>query len=92
MSILTNAGVPPEYVPVKEVEGEMTETPGDFTVKVFSIEGAVVEGEEEETNFNYTNAPVQFSPKPGGQWKRGNNENNLTNVCKCKRRDTHFSP
>lgn len=37
-AFLTNARVPPEHVPVKDVEGEMAETPRDFTVKVFAVE------------------------------------------------------
>lgn len=36
--LLTNAGVPPEHVPVKDVEGEVSEATRDLAVKVFPVE------------------------------------------------------
>lgn len=37
--VLTDAGVPPEDVPVEDVEGEVSEAPGDLAVEVLPIEG-----------------------------------------------------
>lgn len=36
--LLTDAGVPPEHVPVEDVEGEVSEAAGDLTVEVLPIE------------------------------------------------------
>lgn len=35
---LTDTGVPPEHVPVEDVEGEVSEAPWDLTVEVLTIE------------------------------------------------------
>lgn len=35
---LTNAGVPPEYVPVENVEGEMSEAAWDLAVEILPVE------------------------------------------------------
>lgn len=35
--LLTNTGVPPEDVPVKDVEGEMSETTWNLTVEIFPV-------------------------------------------------------
>lgn len=40
----TYDGVPPEDVSVKDVEGQVTETPRNLAVEVFSIEGAAETG------------------------------------------------
>lgn len=37
---LTDAGVPPEDVPVEDVEGEVAEAARDLTIEVFTIERA----------------------------------------------------
>ena len=49
---LTDAGVPPEHVSVEDVEGQMAETTGDFTIKVLSIEGAAEEKKNNALNIN----------------------------------------
>lgn len=36
--LLTNTGIPPEDVPVKDVEGEVSEAAWDFAVEVLAIE------------------------------------------------------
>lgn len=50
--IPTDAGVPPEDVPVEDVEGEVAEAAWDFAVKVFAIEWAAVK-EETERHFHH---------------------------------------
>ena len=42
--LLTDAGVPPEHVPVEDVEGEVSEAPWDLTVEILPVERT--EGEE----------------------------------------------
>lgn len=36
--LLTDAGVPPEHVPVEDVEGEVSEATWDLTVEILPIE------------------------------------------------------
>lgn len=49
---LTDAGVPPEDVPVEDVEGEVAEAARDFTIKVFAVEWAAVK-QETERHFHH---------------------------------------
>lgn len=46
---LTDAGVPPEDVPVEDVEGEVAEAARDFAVEVFTVEWAAVGEKQRET-------------------------------------------
>ncbi len=46
--LLTNTGVPPEDVPVKDVEGEMSEATWNLTVEILPIERAGEERRGEE--------------------------------------------
>lgn len=46
--ILTNAGVPPEDVPVKDVEGEMSEATWNLAVEVLSVKRTGGESKQKE--------------------------------------------
>lgn len=46
--ILTNAGVPPEDVPVKDVEGEMSEATWNLAVEVLSVKRTAGEFKHKE--------------------------------------------
>lgn len=39
--MFTDAGVPPEHIPIKDVEGEVSESARDLAVEILSIEGTV---------------------------------------------------
>lgn len=39
---LTDAGVPPEDVPVEDVEGEVAEAARDFAIEVLAVERAAI--------------------------------------------------
>lgn len=46
--ILTNARVPPEDVPVKDVEGEMSEATWNLAVEVLSVKRTAGESKQKE--------------------------------------------
>lgn len=48
---LTDAGVPPEDVPVEDVEGEMAEAAWDLAVKVLTVEWAAVKKGKQRYTF-----------------------------------------
>lgn len=50
---LTNTGVPPEDVPVEDVEGEVSEATWDLAVEVLPIEGTRDEKTQGKLKYTY---------------------------------------